>query len=209
MQKVTIITIYVNKKNIENMVDSLPKGDYGLHVVENMDNPVSFAEANNLAAKDVTTPYILFLNDDIITKDDFLTPMLNEMTEQVGIVGAKLLYPDGSIQHDGIKPIRDVTDNLRINFNYFKKNSDKKRNCIVTGACLLIKTSLFNELGGFDETFINGFEDIDLCIRAYNLGYDYVYQPKAVLTHLECQSRGKKDTYRLDNLKYLRSKYGL
>ncbi|MBU2534525.1 MAG: glycosyltransferase [Alphaproteobacteria bacterium] len=207
MSKVTIISIYINHKHIEQMVVSLPKGDYELRVVDNTRQPhLSFAEANNLAAQDVETPHILFLNDDIKATNDFLSPMLKTIARPtVGIVGAKLLYPNGEIQHDGIEPIKDVTDFLQLGFRYFKKDSDKERKCLVTGACLLIKTDLFKELNGFDENFINGFEDIDLCIRAYNHGWDSIYTPEACLIHKEAASRGKPDKYYKQNINYLRS----
>lgn len=113
-----------------------------------------------------------------------------------GAVGAKLLFPNDEIQHAGIFLGVDG-----ISTHPFAKNTVEQShyyvNSIVnytalTGACLMVKKSTFNEIKGFDEKFVIEFNDFDLCLKLVRAGYNNVYLPHVVLYHYESYSRGKK-----------------
>jgi GT2 family glycosyltransferase len=157
--------------------------------------PFNFAAMNNLGAGKATGTVLVFLNDDVEPLDsDWLGAMLaHACRREVGAVGAKLVYPSGAIQHAGIViGIMEGAGHLHrntfgsANWNWlpFTRNV-----CAVTGACLAMRKSVFEELGGFDESFPENYNDVDLCLRARQAGYEVIVEPAAVLRHSECQSR--------------------
>jgi GT2 family glycosyltransferase len=118
----------------------------------------------------------------------------------VGAVGAKLLYPDGRIQHAGVvlglysycgHAFKNLDGNARHYFDF----PDVIRNVsAVTGACLLARANVFREVGGFDETqFPIAYNDIDLCLRIGQKGYRVLYTPHALLYHLESYSKTERE----------------
>ncbi len=130
-----------------------------------------------------------FLNNDTLVQKNWLSPLVALMNERqdCGIVGSKLLYPDGNIQHIG------VAFDWRGNRRHIYKNypadiapAQEIRECeAVTGACLIIRKKIFKEVGGFDDRFKNGSEDIDLCLKVRAKGYRIFFCPLSVLTHFE------------------------
>ena len=119
-----------------------------------------------------------------------------------------MLYPDGKIQHAGVA----VSDKGIPRHIYRRFDSDflpanKKREFqAVTGACMAIKRDLFEKIGGFDEHYINGLEDVDLCFAAKKLGYRIMYIPKSVIIHHESVSKDRfKHVYR--NIEHYKSKW--
>jgi len=163
-----------------------------------IDIPFNFSRINNEATKLVTGDYILFLNNDIeAIKKGWLEDMMEYLQqEDVGIIGAKLLYGNGRVQHAGV--ILGVGHVAGHAFRHLKDESDgnlKKANCIqeigsVTGACLLIKKECFIEVGGFNEKDLAiAYNDIDLCLKVREAGYKIIYTPYAKLYHHESQSR--------------------
>lgn len=157
--------------------------------------PFHFAAMNNLAAKRAGGEVLVFLNDDV----EPLSPeWLGEMLAQanrpgVGPVGAKLLYPSGAIQHAGMAVgimqgaghlHRDTFGAEHWNWLPFTRNVSA-----VTGACLAVRKTVFEELGGLDESFAVNYNDVDFCLRARQAGYQVIIEPAAVLRHYECQSR--------------------
>ncbi len=138
-------------------------------VVRNEENR-GFAKGCNHGAKTATGEYLVFLNNDTKVTAGWLDALVAEMTshKKTGIARSKLLYEDGSVQHAGIA----FSDN-HLPFNiYARERSDapfvNRRRAFqaVTGACLIIARDFFTEIGGFDERYINGLEDVDLCLRA-------------------------------------------
>jgi GT2 family glycosyltransferase len=120
----------------------------------------------------------------------------------VGIVGAKLLYPDGTIQHAGVLiGINGVAAHSHQFFPEFMNGHITGghvdsllciRECMaVTAACMMVRRSLFEGAGGFDESFVVGFGDTDLCLRIYTSKYRVLWTPYARLIHHESASRGK------------------
>ncbi len=159
----------------------------------------NFAKMNNLAVSKVKEEYILFLNNDTqVISEDWLKSMV-EFFERpdIAIVGAKLLYPDNTIQHGGlILGINNLAGSCCKCFpihdnGYFNFLSIIKNCSAVTAACMLIRKKVFEEVGGFDEeNFRISFNDVDLCLRVREKGYLIVYTPYALLYHWESKTRG-------------------
>jgi GT2 family glycosyltransferase len=159
----------------------------------------NFAKINNFGATHAHGEYLLFLNNDVeVIRPDWLTAMLEHAQRtEVGAVGAKLLYPDGRIQHAGVVVgIRGGTGHA---FRLWPGDEvgDSRlphiiRNCsAVTAACMMVPRRVFDEVGGFDERFRVAFSDVDLCLRIRERGYLIVYTPFALLYHYEGASRGR------------------
>jgi GT2 family glycosyltransferase len=162
----------------------------------------NYSALNNFGVKYAIGEYLLFLNNDteIINKNCISEMISNAVREEVGAVGAKLLYPDGSIQHAGVilglggiagHAFREYRHNAK---GYFSRIFCKQNYSAVTAACLLMSKELFNEIGGFDENLKVAFNDVDLCMKIRSLGKLIVYTPYAELYHFESKSRGKEDT---------------
>jgi GT2 family glycosyltransferase len=155
----------------------------------------NFAAMNNLGVSLATKPHLLFLNDDVTATSPGWAEMLGEqlVRERVGVAGAVMRYPSGAIQHAGI--VAGIGDGVG-HAGRHMDSSDlwpwllQMRNVsAVTGACLAIRSELFQRLGGFDATFPNNYNDADLCFRVRASGYDVVCVPVPGLIHYECQSR--------------------
>ena len=157
--------------------------------------PFHFAAMNNLGASKASGEVLVFLNDDVEPLDgNWLGALLaHAHRPEVGAVGAKLVYSSGAIQHAGIViGIMEGAGHLHRNtfgaesWNWlpFTRNVSA-----VTGACLAMRRSVFQELGGFDESFPVNYNDVDLCLRARQAGYEVIVEPAALLRHDECQSR--------------------
>ncbi len=165
------------------------------------DRGFNFAALNNLAAKQANGEYLVLLNNDTeVVSPSWIEDMLQyAQMQDVGCVGARLLYEDGTIQHAG-----GVLTGYNIANHAFKKLSETDRRYIdaivttrecsfVTGACLMIKRSKYLAADGLNEAFIpNGYGDVDLCLRlTKDYGFKHIYAAKAVLRHYESKSRGK------------------
>ena len=154
-----------------------------------------FARACNLGGQAAQGSILLFLNNDTRVTGGWLDALVQAAQQPiVGVAGARLLYADGRIQHAGIEFINGLPDHPHRHspadapvVNQFRELD------MVTGACLMIHRDLFLQLAGFDETFRNGVEDVDLCLRVRAAGRKVVYEPKAVVYHLEGQSAGRFD----------------
>jgi len=164
----------------------------------------NWSHFNNRAAEQATGEYLLFLNDDIeIIQKDWLDLLLERIVRPgVGIVGPRLLYPDRTVQHAGLFLTSGA--GARHSFRYLSELDPgyfglalTERNVIgVTGACLLIRRSLFQSLGGFDEAHEIINNDLDFCLRAHASGNRIVYVADAELIHHELASRAAmEDTY--------------
>ncbi|WP_172825495.1 glycosyltransferase [Geobacter sp. DSM 9736] len=164
-------------------------------IVANVKN-LGFAKACNQGGRLAQGRYVVFLNNDTIPHPGWLDALVRGV-EQDGadIVGAKLLYPNGRVQHAGVA-FNEQSIGYHI-FNGFPANtpavSRKRFMQCITGACMLMRRELFSELGGFDEGYVNGFEDVDLCLRAGQRGRRILYTPESILIHFEETSEGRKD----------------
>ncbi len=170
-----------------------------------------------------SAPYILFLSSEIVAADPSWLKNLLPQERRTAIVGARLLYPcdipgplAGMIQHAGVARNADG-----VPYHPFlgwpadapEVKSPRQVNA-VTGACLLVRRSVWDELGGWDERFGRGvYEDVDLCWRARRKGYEVLYQPEAWLYHYESASKAADGQHSLnahtqENLKKLLAKWG-
>jgi O-antigen biosynthesis protein len=158
-------------------------------------NPINkgFARACNQGAQIARGSLLIFLNNDTQVTTGWLDAMVEAARRpDAGIVGAKLLYADGRIQHAGIGWINGLPDHPGRHAAADAPEASRFRELdMVTGACLLIHRDLFFQLAGFDEVYRNGVEDIDLCLRVRAAGRKVVYEPKAVVYHLEGRSAGR------------------
>jgi GT2 family glycosyltransferase len=186
-----------------------------VRVIRNATN-LGFAAACNQGARAASGRLICHLNNDIVARPGWLAAMIARLTPDVGIVGARLLFPDNTLQHAGVAiyPVRFGVEGIGPYHVFWKWRADHPMALeradfqIVTGACLLTPRELFLELGGFDEIFWNGYEDVDYCLRVGERGLRVVYEPSAVLVHYESQSGVQRKRRLTHNLKSLGSRWG-
>ncbi|MFK7934050.1 MAG: glycosyltransferase [Saprospiraceae bacterium] len=167
---------------------------------ERYDVPFNFAEINNWAVEQVTGDYILFLNNDVVAIEArWLENMVAELQrEEVGAVGAKLLYENNLIQHAGVLlKVRGTAEHGHKLFpaeysGYFKRLNVTQQVSAVTGACLLTEKKLFQTIDGFDaQRFPVAGNDVDYCLELLQREQLIIYTPDVSLYHLESISRGE------------------
>ncbi|MDB4835270.1 glycosyltransferase [Cyclobacteriaceae bacterium] len=171
------------------------------------DIPFNFSRLNNLASKEATGEYLLFLNNDVeVISPDWINDMLAQAQQpMVGAVGAKLLFPNDEIQHAGV--FLGVGGIASHPFAKTPNNGHRYINTTVnysalTGACLMISKKLYDDVKGFNEEFKVEFNDLDLCLKLKKLGYHNIYLPHVELYHYESYSRGRKHKNLPGFLKY-------
>jgi len=220
MKTSIIIPIFNQKKYTQKCLESIflcgSKYDFEIIVVDNASTDgsreyltglgnrivvifnkknVGFAKACNQGAKIAHGEYLLFLNNDTVVTNNWLDILVKELdnNKDMAIVGPKLLYPDDTVQHAGI-----VFDEKKWPHHIYKKergdaayvNKKRQFQCI-TAACFLIRSKIFNDIGGFDEAYINGLEDLDLCLKVRELGLGILYCPESVVYHYGGISTGR------------------
>jgi GT2 family glycosyltransferase len=159
----------------------------------------NWAAVNNWAVEQAEGDLLLFLNNDVEgVSNGWLEAMVEHgLRPEVGAVGARLLYPDGRIQHAGVLVGQGSVADHAFRFcpadapGYFYMASVIRNCTAVTGACMMVRKATFAELGGFDEDLAVAYNDIDFCLRMRDRGYLIVYTPFAELTHHESVSRGR------------------
>lgn len=166
----------------------------------------NYSAINNCGAAEAKGEYLVFLNNDIeIITADWMEVLLAQCRkEHVAAAGAKLYYPDDTVQHAGIiigigGHARGVAANMCVGLSrkdsgYMKRASVRQNMSAVTAACMMMKRSVFEEVGGFTEQLRVAFNDVDLCLKARKAGYLIVYEPYAEAYHYESKSRGMEDT---------------
>lgn len=161
----------------------------------------NYSAINNFGVKEAKGEYLLFLNNDVeVINPEWMEEMLgNCQREEVGIVGAKLYYPDDTIQHAGvIIGIGGIAGHAFLNTprsrtGYLHKASLQMNLSAVTAACMMMKKKAFDQMEGFEEKLQVAFNDVDLCLRTVQAGYLIVYNPRVELYHYESKSRGTED----------------
>jgi len=162
--------------------------------------PFNFSTQSNMGAKGFKGDYLLFLNNDTEACHPSWMMRLSSWLDHfpdVAAVGAKLLYPNGALQHGGVEVYSNGTaghTELGLPFGdsgYFDRVETTHEVSAVTGACLLVRRSVFEEVQGFDEDLPEAFNDVDLCLRIRKKGYRILYTPESVLLHHESLTRGK------------------
>ncbi len=162
----------------------------------------NYSAINNYGVQFAHGQYLLFLNNDIeLLEKDTLKEMLSYVQRpEVGICGARLLYPDGVIQHAGVvMGFGGIAGAAFIGIGDKENTYMHRAKCVqdysaVTAACLLTKRSVFEAVGGFEESLAVAFNDVDYCMKVRALGLQVVYNPYALCHHYESKSRGLEDT---------------
>ena len=173
------------------------KNDHRVDIL-NFQKPFNFSEINNVAAKRARGTVLALLNNDVdVINGDWLFEMVSlAVKADVGAVGAKLYYPDNTIQHAGaILGMRGTVDhlfrgNLRSDPGPFNLASVTQEMSAVTGACLVTRRSVYLDVGGMDEFYAIELNDIDFCLRLRDRGFRVLFSPHAEMFHFECATRG-------------------
>lgn len=168
--------------------------------VESFEGEFNWALMNNLAAANSASEVLVFLNNDtIVLSPDWLDELVSQaMRPEVGVVGCRLIYADGSLQHAGFvaRDRRDIfvthegVGMAGADSGYLGRNALLRSAVAVTGACMAVRRDVFESLGGFDaSSFPTDGNDVDFCLRARAVGLRVLYDPYATLYHLESQTR--------------------
>jgi O-antigen biosynthesis protein len=187
---------------------------------ELLDIPFNFSKINNHGVQQTKGKYLLFLNNDTeVINDDWLTAMVEQAQRpSIGAVGALLLYQDNTIQHAGVVAgIGGVAGHSHKYYDgeahgYFNQLKTVNNYSAVTAACLMCRREVFEEVGGFEETLVVAFNDVDICFKMIDHGYRNIYLPHVQLHHYESKSRGYEDTPEKQarfskEIKYMQSKW--
>lgn len=204
----------------------LPKQDHRIRVIRD-DSPFNYAALNNMAVDQASGELVALLNNDIeAIHADWLTEMVGHaMRPEVGCVGAKLLYPNDTVQHMGVLvgPGRDAPDAIAAHYlrgiprnapGYANRAIVAQQLTAVTAACLVIRKATFLQIGGLDaEHLAVTYNDVDFCLRVGELGLCNVFTPHALLYHHESVSRGrdmssKNQARFLPELAYMQRRWG-
>jgi len=210
-----IIVVDNNSKEKEthDYFESIRKKN-NIRIIEYKDE-FNFSKINNFAVSQAKGDHVLFLNNDIeVTTKGWLRSMLeHSVRKEVGAVGAKLVFPNNTIQHAGtVLGLGGVAGHSHKHIplasdGYFGALNTIRNYSAVTAACMLTKKKIFEEVGGFNEIHLSvAFNDVDLCMKMREKGYLVVYTPYAVLRHYESTSRG----YDLnpDEILFMKNKWG-
>jgi GT2 family glycosyltransferase len=163
----------------------------------------NWSALNNAAANEAAGEVLIFLNNDTLAlaKDWCAELAANAMRADVGAVGARLLYADGTIQHAGVVlGVEGVAGHEAVGEapgagGYFGRSHLQRGAAAVTGACLATRRDLFLQMDGFDDLNLKvAFNDVDYCMKVRKAGYRVVYNPFATLYHLESKSRGREES---------------
>lgn len=174
--------------------------DRRVQVIERPE-PFNFSRLNNIGAAHARGEILVLLNNDIsmIRRDWLYELVANVVLPEVGAVGARLLYPNGALQHGGVvlgvggaPPVAGhlCTGASRLDPGYLGHLALPRNVSAVTAACLAIRRSVYEEVGGLDESIAVAFNDVDLCLRLRARGYEIVWDSGAELYHHESASRG-------------------
>jgi ADP-heptose:LPS heptosyltransferase/GT2 family glycosyltransferase len=217
-------------KNFEIIcIDNLPQSDENtrqwilVHAdkVIRLDQPFNWSRFNNVGARAASpqAEYCLFVNDDMqVFEPDWLNALLEHgQRDEVGVTGALLLYPDRSIQHAGLHMVAPGRGRHASRFareddpGAFGRTLTQRNVIAVTGACMLVRRSFFEAVGGFNEDHTVTNNDLDLCLTSLDRGKHIVYTPYSRLTHHEMASRSSmSDLYNVKSFeKAWRIKFAL
>ncbi len=216
----------VLKRCLDSILEKSTYGNYEILVIENnsteeetfacyreleadprirvltWEGPFNYSGINNFGAREAKGEYLILLNNDTeVIAPGWIEEMLSDcMRKDVGAVGARLLYPNGTIQHAGVViGLGGVAGHVFSGIGgsdpgYFGRAMIRQDYSAVTAACLMVSTQDYSAVGGMDETLAVAFNDIDFCLKLRKEGKLIVYNPAAELFHHESLSRGEDDT---------------
>ncbi len=189
--------------------------------VQRSEGPFNYSQLNNRGVALARGPFVALLNNDIeVMNASWLSEMMSHaLRPRVGMVGARLWYPGGTMQHGGvILGVGGIAGHAHLGVRkedgYFSRAHLTQNFSAVTAACAVVRRDLYQELGGFDEAHLPvAFNDIDFCLRLRAAGYAIVWTPHAELIHHESASRGLEDTGEkqsrfLAEVEYMNTKWG-
>lgn len=176
-------------------------GRNGIHVVY-WDREFNYSAINNFGIRHAKGDYLICLNNDMeIINGDWIEEMLGHCQRKgTGIVGARLYYPDNTVQHAGIiVGLGGIAGNIfvglkRSHTGYMHRESLQQNLSAVTAACMMVKREACEAVNGFEETLAVAFNDVDFCLKVREAGYLIVYDPYAQLYHYESKTRGAENT---------------
>ena len=200
--EIVIVENNSKSKEIFDYYEQIKKISEKIKVVNINIDKFNYSKINNFGIDNSDGEYIILLNNDTkILSNDWIENMLGICKrDDVGVVGAKLIYPDGTLQHAGVVVgIGGIAGHVNVNIpkdapGYFSRAQVINNFSAVTAACLMIKRNVFYDVGKLDENLEVAFNDIDLCLKVRAKSLLVVYTPYAVLNHYESKTRGKEDT---------------
>jgi len=191
----------------------IAQSDLGQHELKHVvytTTSFNFSEAINTGRKAATGEYLLLLNDDTTVAESNPVTALLEIgqIEEVGITGAKLTYPDTRIQHIGIVllpsgPTHALIAKPSKEPGYFGSTLTPRNYAAVTAAALLVRTSVFDQVNGFDAAFAKDYNDVDFCLRVREAGYRVAWTPYAHFTHYEGATMARKKSDTVEHQEFL------
>jgi len=191
--------------------------DSRIKVLDYNQPPFNYSRINNFAVREAAGDILVFLNNDVeVINRDWLREMVSHaIRPEIGAVGARLYYPDDTVQHAGVflgykgRAGHFYRYTPRYWMGHWARGVLTQNLTAVTAACMVIRRAVFDAVGGFDEeNFSITFNDVDLCLRIHQKGYRNLYTPFAELYHLESKTRGllairSEEDYFVEKWKYL------
>jgi len=210
-RRTTYEIIVVDNASSDETAGYLKKIGNRVRVITNTEN-LGFARANNQGAGIARGEFLVFLNNDTVPQPGWLNAMVDVVRSRpdVAVVGAKLLYPDDKVQHAGVIFNKRRRSPYHVYQSLHRAHPAVNRErefSVVTGACMLVRRAVFKEVGGFDESYVNCFEDVDLCLKVRDKGYKILYTPRSMSYHYEGKSEGR-DNEIAKSLQILTAKWG-
>ena len=197
------IIIVENNSNMDEIFEYYKELEKNPKIhIETWEDSFNYSKINNFGVEKSHGDYILLLNNDVeVISPNWLEELLsNCQRDEVGITGAKLIYPDDTVQHCGvIIGLGGIAGHAFVGLDrnhpgYFGRAFIQQDLSAVTAACLMVSREIFEEVGGLEETLQVAFNDVDFCLKVRRAGYLVVMDPNAQLYHYESKSRGAEDT---------------
>lgn len=206
--------VLVDNGSTDGTAELLDHLDGDVVIIRNRRNQ-GYAVACNQGAAAARTDQLVFVNNDIEVFEGWLEPLLETLAAPaVGAVGAKLLFPDGTLQHAGVDLVwDDRLDTLAGIHRWYRRPADLpeanelKTAAAVTGAVLAVARPVFESVGAFDTAYWNGNEDVDLCLSIWETGLSVVYDPRSVSVHHESVSGPERFTKVDENVRRLTQRW--
>lgn len=166
---------------------------------------VGWGRGANIGSQLAEGEYLLHLNNDTEVSKDWLTPLVREMDDDIAVVAGTLRNPDGTIQHAGIQLYHDTNGTL-VAENIKTEQPARDVECLSLAAAL-VRAEAWNQLGGIDPLFRNGYEDVDFCLRAKKAGWRLRYTPESEVMHIGSASGPERWTHVQDNIRTLNERW--
>ena len=183
-----------------------------VQIVRNETN-LGFATACNQGARTARGRHLVFCNNDVEARDGWLEPLLEVLDDEpdVAIVGARLLYPDGLVQHGGMRTWQGPDGSIGASLHPTRVDpslADRRLELdVVAAAVVAVRRSFFEQAGGFCTDYWNGHEDVDLCLTARSQGLKVVYEPRSTLVHHESVSGPERFSRVTENKRILTERW--